>query len=106
MDSLNKNQVTFDYFIEDNEDNKKEGLPLYSIIIIILIGMAVIVASGFLIFKFGCRKKKYLIDDEISSSSSSNNNRKKFQEISLKDKSSSTRGISNKVKIIKFDDKQ
>ena len=104
LDSLNKNKVIFSYVLEEDaeDNNKNEGLPLYTIIIIIVVGMAVIVAAGFIIYKLACKKKKYPIDDSLSSSScNNNNNRKKFHEVSVKEKSS-TRNIKN-VKVIKFD---
>ena len=102
MDSLTKNKVIFNYVIEDDgeDKDKNEGLPLYTIVIIIIVGMAVIVGAGFLIYKLACKKKKYPIDDNLSSSSC-NNNRQKFHDISVKEKSSS-RNIRN-VKVIKFD---
>ena len=102
LDSLDKNQVTFTYLLEDDEEeNSNGGLPIYAIIIIIVVGMAVIVAAGFLIYKFACKKKNYIAEESLSSSSN-NSNRKKFQEISVKEKSS-TRTIKN-IKVIRFDD--
>ena len=59
------------------------------------------VAAGFLIYKFACKKKNYIAEESLSSSSN-NSNRKKFQEISVKEKSS-TRTIKN-IKVIRFDD--
>ena len=103
LDSQNQNKITYTYAI-DEEEKKNKGLPLYSIIIIIVASMAIIVGFGFLIYKFACRKKKYLIDDQ-SDNGSSLKNRSKFGDISIKEKSSN-RGIRNEVKIIKYEDQK
>lgn len=73
LDSMNQNKAIFIYSLpieedniedEESEETKKGGLPLYSIIIIIVIGLAVLVAGGFLFYKLVLKKKQNLLNIE------------------------------------------
>ena len=103
LDSLNKNEVTLTYILENNDKKETNGIPFYFIIIIIIVaGLATILVGGFLIYKFCCKKKKYVNED---SEVSSVKQRSKFEDISLKEKSSS-RNLNPRNRIIKFEDKK
>ena len=98
LDSMTKNEITFYYSMETEEIDKKKGVPLYLIVIIIAAAMAFIVFCGFLIYKIGCKKKVYLIDE---TNGSSIRNKSKFEELSSKEKSS-TRNMGDKIHVIKY----
>ena len=98
FDSLNQNRITYSYGIE-NEEPKKENISIYLIVICILAGMGAILLGGFLIYKFGCKKKNYIIE---SDGSSSIDNKTKFEKVNVKDKSTSRSVLSNKVKVINY----
>jgi hypothetical protein len=98
FDSLSQNRITYSYGIE-NEEPKKENISIYLIVICILAGMGAILLGGFLIYKFGCKKKNYIIE---SDGSSSIDNKTKFEKVNVKDKSTSRSVLSNKVKVINY----
>ena len=98
FDSLSQNRITYFYGIE-NEEPKKGTISIYLIVICILAGMSAILLGGFLIYKFGCKKKNYIIESDTGSSSI--DNRSKFEKVNVKDKSTS-RSISNQVKVINY----
>ena len=100
LDSLNKNKVSYVFVLDDNSNNdNNSGLPVYTVVLIIVGSMAITVGAGFLLYKFACKKRNSMLEE---SNGSTFKNRSKFEEISVKDKSSS-RPIGNKVKVIKFD---
>ena len=101
FDSLSQNRITYSYGIED-EEAKKENISIYLIVICILAGMAAILLGGFLIYKFGCKKKHYIIE-ESDGGGSPISHRRKFEKVNLKDKSTS-RSINNRIKVINFVD--
>ena len=101
FDSLSQNRITYSYGIED-EEVKKDNLSIYLIVICILVGMAAILLGGFLIYKFGCKKKHYIIE-ESDGGSSHVSHKRKFEKVNLKDKSTS-RSINNNIKVINFVD--
>jgi hypothetical protein len=101
FDSLSQNRITYSYGIE-NEEPKKENISIYLIVICILVGLSAILLGGFLIYKFGCKKKRYTTE-ESDGGSSSIPHKKQFEKVNTKDKSTS-RSINNNIKIINYVD--
>ena len=101
FDSLSQNRITYSYGIEV-EESKKKNVSIYLIVICILAGMGTILLGGFLIYKFGCKKKKYIERIESDGGSSSIDNRSKFEKENIKEKSTSRRILGNEVKVINY----
>ena len=101
FDSLSQNRITYSYGIE-NEEPKAGGVSIYLIVICILVGLAAILLGGFLIYKLGCQKKNYIIE-ESDGGHSPISHKRKFEKVNIKDKSTS-RSISNNMKVINFVD--
>ena len=100
FDSLSQNRITYSYGIE-SEEPKKDTISIYLIVICILAGMGAILLGGFIIYKFGCKKKNYIIESDIGSSSI--DNKSKFEKVNVKEKSTSRiRSINNQVKVINY----
>ena len=60
LDSLKQNEAVYIYHlpeIEEEEDKKSGGLPVYSLIIIIVVCLAVLAGAGFLLYKFYLKRK-------------------------------------------------
>ena len=105
LDSMNQNQVIFSYTLpiegddlEGDEVTKKGGLPLYTIILIIVIGLAALVAGGFLLYKLVLKKKNNLLESEFELGKQNN----QIDDTQMKGKKMK-RSIKNTSKVISFD---
>ena len=102
---MNQNQVIFSYTLpiegddlEGDEVTKKGGLPLYTIILIIVIGLAALVAGGFLLYKLVLKKKNNLLESEFELGKQNN----QIDDTQMKGKKMK-RSIKNTSKVISFD---
>ena len=97
LDSLRQNELEFEYAVEEPEDEVKGGgFPIYAIIIIIVVGLGVLLAGGFLLYKFFFKKK----GDRLEENEDVDANNNDFEQVKTK---STRRSISNDKKVIKFE---
>ena len=100
LDSLSQNMNTYEISLDEpDEDIKGKGeFPIYAIVIIIVVGLGVLLAGGFLLYKFLFKKKEYNeeeMNDEVDVQNGD------FE--AVKTRSTRRRSISNTKKIIKFE---
>ena len=95
FDSLNQNEVYFDYVLDEQEE-EKGSFPVYAIVIIIGVSLAIIAVGSFLIYKFLFKKKNSL--NEVNQIESV---KKSEIDSEIKPKSS-RRTISSQAKIINY----
>ena len=94
---MRQNELEFEYAVEEPEDEVKGGgFPIYAIIIIIVVGLGVLLAGGFLLYKFFFKKK----GDRLEENEDVDANNNDFENVKTK---STRRSISNDKKVIKFE---
>ena len=97
LDSINQNEAIFEYALDEQED-EKGSFPVYAIVIIIVVALAIILVGSFFVYKFLIKKRNNTSISEVNQFGT----QKKIETENEINPKSSKRSISNKVKIVNY----